>query len=150
MVMLTYERPTCVCTVIAMHIEMALDAAVDSSDRLMARSSIHSGLSYLRETSHYWSGIKWLLRMFDVIVTQTSLVLDVCPDVPRFDVKSMNPFVSSFTHEVTQSFPFDGHLPPIQDQAVDDPIGGSSEDWFENLFNSNPIGLYEDQTRTGW
>ena len=71
----TTNRTTCASTMIAMHIECALSPCSTSAQRQLSQTSIHSGLAYLRASLQHWDSVRWSLRMFDVIVSNSRLSL---------------------------------------------------------------------------
>jgi hypothetical protein len=75
-----------------MHIEIALSPSFASPQGRANRTHIHNGLAYLRASSEHWQRIRWTLRMFEVVVARTGLLLSG-PDHCDFDVTSMSPFV---------------------------------------------------------
>jgi hypothetical protein len=74
-----------------MHIEIALSPSFASPQGRANRTHIHNGLAYLRASSEHWQRIPWTLRMFEVVVARTGLLLSG-PDHCDFDVTSMSPF----------------------------------------------------------
>ena len=84
-------------TVLAMHIENALSSNTPDVQRIVARMHIQNGLTYLHRTSEYCESSQWTLRMFEVIVSRTSLSSLQPAHPSNFDVASMNPFVRNDT-----------------------------------------------------
>jgi hypothetical protein len=126
-----------------MHIETALSPTVGGNEKLIARTHIHSGLSYLRDTCEYWTSMKWTLRMFEVIVARTALSLTIT-DAPEFDVRSMNPFNNNNLPEADQDG--SGDLFNVADgsDAFGTTMGRNAEEWLQDLLGSNFVGLFED------
>jgi len=80
----------CASTVLALHIEVALEPAANRTQRLMAWAHIHAGLSYLRNIGENWPSIKWTLRVFEWIVARAGL--SVADDlVEGFRTTAINP-----------------------------------------------------------
>ena len=69
------NRTTCASTMIAMHIECALSPCSTTAQRQLSQTSIHSGLAYLRASLQHWDSVRWSLRMFHVIVSNSRLSL---------------------------------------------------------------------------
>ena len=147
-----------------MHIENALSSNTPELQHIVARMHIQNGLTYLHRTSEYWESSQWTLRMFEVIVSRTSLSSLQLSDRPNFDVASMNPFVRSDTeldtsdrnyHTVANGYSYhnnDGNYhsdaivsgPPLPeyfndvngDVPFDDVLGRNPAEWLNELLGS--------------
>lgn len=80
-----------VSTIVAMHIETALNASTTPHQRMLARIHIHNGLTCLKGSNTSWEWLNWMIRMFEVIISKTNLTLDAT-DNSSFDPDSANPF----------------------------------------------------------
>ncbi|RFU29310.1 hypothetical protein B7463_g7038, partial [Scytalidium lignicola] len=81
----------CASTVVALHIETAITATAGSSRKLISRNRIQNGLAYLQIVSTNWISTKWMLRMFDVVLSRTSLSNVSSIDASYSDVRPTSP-----------------------------------------------------------
>jgi hypothetical protein len=82
---------TCASTVIAMHIETALDKSITTPRRQNSQIHIHKGLSYLRASSEHWYSGQGSLHMLEEIVNKTGLTLGDL-DHRESGLNPINPF----------------------------------------------------------
>ncbi|KAK5062908.1 hypothetical protein LTR84_004984 [Exophiala bonariae] len=82
---------TCASTVIAMHIETALDKSITTPRRQNSQIHIHKGLAYLRASSEHWHSGQGSLHMLEEIVKKTGLTLKDLDD-RESGLKPVNPF----------------------------------------------------------
>jgi hypothetical protein len=147
----------CASTVLALHVENVLQKSTSAHERQMARTRIHSELSYLRSLPSSWIAIKWTLRMFEVVVSRTGLSLEVAKE-SDFNLRSENPFNfniqnnnrlsvenggdNSGTFDFLGSSDFNFDMPALElDDNFGPMMGINSDDWLHELLGTNFASL---------
>jgi len=165
-----FHRVNCVSTLLALHIEIALNHNTTPEDRLSTQGRIHNELKYLRNLSEFWSSFKWALRLFEVIVSRTGLALVAAKEPvfgPGVNVLSSEVVDPSRSADDDLSRPMDASngffqnnqflsdgLPSqlLPDDAFNigdtdyifgSRVGRHTEDWLQDLFSNN-LGNFDD------
>jgi hypothetical protein len=105
-----------VSTVLALHIEVALDENVSQTRRLMSEESIRAGLAYLRVAQENWTSLRWTLRLFDWVFSKTGLCFGdiskkrACPG-PEIAISDTSTTVYVDGIYAPENFPTDSLLP---------------------------------------
>jgi hypothetical protein len=130
-----------------MRIEMALTSKLDASQRLAAKMQIHAELEHLRESCEFWNSLKWSVRMFEVVLSRTGLLL-ITTGIggPDFDISSMDPFSNADKGSTDRSnvdydpfIGFPGEELVDGDMLNDDfgfATGRNTEEWLQDLLGS--------------
>ncbi|KAH8807487.1 fungal-specific transcription factor domain-containing protein [Xylogone sp. PMI_703] len=131
----------CASTVVALHIETAITAPAGSSRKLISRNRIQNGLAYLQIVSSNWVSTKWMLRMFDVVLSRTSLSNTVSTDLPYCDARPIGSPRRDGEPNNTTSNNIANNDGPINDTN----IGG-----FDNEADIDVFGMLVDKDLYDW
>ncbi|CZR65931.1 uncharacterized protein PAC_15831 [Phialocephala subalpina] len=67
---------TCAATVVALHIETALDPNASRIQRSISQSRIQSGFLYLREAEKSWTSVKWSVKLFEGVLSHLRMSVE--------------------------------------------------------------------------
>ena len=140
---------TCASTNVAMYIEAALDPSTTEDKRLTIKTQIHAGLVSLKEGSEHWNSIKWMLRMFEAIVTRTGLSLTQHDSeqttTSQLNITSMIPFAQTNYDWFDINSDQCCDLPDLQidlDAAgnLGNITGTGAQDWIQDFLSTGTYG----------
>ena len=135
-----------------MHFETAINTANNPPQRLVAKMRIHNGLSYLRTSCRYWGGVKWFLRIFEVLSARMSLLLE--------DGNARNDSLSGSNNAHRPTNPFSSYNDDNGDDRAEtagelDPFASGTEiDFnvagFDGIGSSDGFGLIAGKSSELW
>lgn len=126
-----------------MRIEIALDPEVNASQKLALNAQIPIELEHLRESCEFWSSLKWTLKMFEVVLARTGLLLtpegvdehgpdfgiDPFSNTDRGSVDRSNGDYDAFTGMPAQDY---GDINMLDDESGFI-TGRNTEEWLQDL-----------------
>ncbi|PIA94147.1 Cutinase transcription factor 1 beta [Cercospora beticola] len=70
---LTTQRLTCTSTLLALRIEMALKPDSSPIRKLRLQPQMYEDLEHLKESSRFWTPLRWPVKMFEVVLARNDL-----------------------------------------------------------------------------
>ncbi|PPJ50280.1 hypothetical protein CBER1_04886 [Cercospora berteroae] len=74
---------TCISTLLALRIEMALKLDSSPNRKLRLRPQMYEDLEHLEECSRFWTPLKWPVKMFEVVLARNDLTWNPAPSSVR-------------------------------------------------------------------